>query len=43
MPRARMPHYLWALPAENREMRLRDEDSGWAMGFVLATADEMTQ
>ncbi len=35
-------YYLWALPAENRDMRLRDETSGWAMGFVLATADEMT-
>ena len=23
-------------------MRLRDESSGWAMGFVLAAANEMT-
>ncbi len=38
----RNTYYVWALPAENRDMRLRDEDSGWAMGFVLATADEMT-
>ena len=35
-------YYLWALPAENRDMRLRDETSGWAMGFVLAAAYEMT-
>jgi rhamnogalacturonyl hydrolase YesR len=35
-------YYLWALPAENRDMRLRDETSGWAMGFVLAAANEMT-
>jgi rhamnogalacturonyl hydrolase YesR len=35
-------YYLWALPAEAREMRLRDETSGWAMGFVLAAANEMT-
>jgi hypothetical protein len=33
---------LWALPAENRDMRLRDATSGWAVGFVLAAADEMT-
>src|SRR5215211_1339456 len=38
----RNTYYLWALPAENREMRLRDETSGWAMGFVLAAASEMT-
>jgi rhamnogalacturonyl hydrolase YesR len=38
----RNTHYLWALPAENRDMRLRDETSGWAMGFVLAAANEMT-
>jgi len=38
----RNTYYLWALPAENREMRLRDESSGWAMGFVLAAANEMT-
>ncbi len=35
-------YYLWALPAENRDLRLRDETSGWAMGFVLAAANEMT-
>jgi rhamnogalacturonyl hydrolase YesR len=35
-------YYVWALPAENRDMRLRDETSGWAMGFVLAAANEMT-
>jgi len=35
-------YYLWALPAEKRDMRLRDETSGWAMGFVLAAANEMT-
>jgi rhamnogalacturonyl hydrolase YesR len=35
-------YYVWALPAENREMRLKDETSGWAMGFVLALANEMT-
>jgi len=33
---------LWALPAEKREMRVRDVESGWAMGFVLAAAHEMT-
>ena len=38
----RNTYYLWALPAENREMRLRDESSGWAMGFVLAAGNEMT-
>lgn len=38
----RNTYYVWALPAENREMRLRDESSGWAMGFVLAAANEMT-
>lgn len=38
----RNTYYLWALPAENRDMRVRDEDSGWAAGFVLAAADEMT-
>ena len=26
----RNTYYLWALPAENRDMRLRDESSGWA-------------
>lgn len=35
-------YYLWALPAENRDLRVRDESSGWAMGFVLAAANEMT-
>jgi rhamnogalacturonyl hydrolase YesR len=38
----RNTYYLWALPAENRDMRVRDETSGWAMGFVLAAANEMT-
>jgi len=38
----RNTYYVWALPAENGDMRLRDEDSGWAMGFVLAAANEMT-
>ena len=38
----RNTYYVWALPAENREMRLRDESSGWAMGLVLAAANEMT-
>jgi len=38
----RNTYYLWALPAEKRDMRLRDEASGWAMGFVLAAANEMT-
>ena len=38
----RNTYYVWAVPAENREMRLRDETSGWAMGFVLALANEMT-
>ena len=38
----RNTYYVWALPAENREMRLRDESAGWAMGFVLAAANEMT-
>jgi rhamnogalacturonyl hydrolase YesR len=38
----RNTYYVWALPAENREMRLKDENSGWAMGFVLAAANEMT-
>jgi rhamnogalacturonyl hydrolase YesR len=38
----RNTYYLWALPAEKRDMRLRDESSGWAMGFVLAAANEMT-
>ena len=39
----RNTYYVWALPAENRDMRLRDESSGWAMGFVLAAASEMTR
>lgn len=39
----RNTYYVWALPAENRDMRLRDETTGWAMGFVLAAADEMTR
>jgi rhamnogalacturonyl hydrolase YesR len=38
----RNTYYVWALPAENRDMRLHDENSGWAMGFVLAAANEMT-
>ena len=38
----RNTYYVWALPAENRDMQLRDENSGWAMGFVLAAANEMT-
>jgi rhamnogalacturonyl hydrolase YesR len=38
----RKTYYLWALPAENRDMRLRDETTGWAMGFVLGAASEMT-
>jgi rhamnogalacturonyl hydrolase YesR len=38
----RNTYYVWALPAEKRDMRLRDETSGWAMGFVLAAASEMT-
>jgi rhamnogalacturonyl hydrolase YesR len=38
----RNTYYLWAVPAENRDLRLRDETSGWAMGFVLAAANEMT-
>jgi rhamnogalacturonyl hydrolase YesR len=38
----RNTYYLWAVPAESRDMRLRDETSGWAMGFVLALANEMT-
>jgi rhamnogalacturonyl hydrolase YesR len=38
----RNTYYLWALPAENRDMRLRDESSGWAMGLVLSAANEMT-
>jgi rhamnogalacturonyl hydrolase YesR len=38
----RNTYYLWALPAEGRDMRLRDENAGWAMGFVLAAANEMT-
>jgi rhamnogalacturonyl hydrolase YesR len=38
----RNTYYVWALPAENRDMRLRDESSGWAMGFVLGAANEMT-
>jgi rhamnogalacturonyl hydrolase YesR len=38
----RNTYYVWALPAENRDMRLRDESTGWAMGFVLATANELT-
>ena len=37
----RNTYYLWAVPAENRDMRVKDETSGWAMGFVLATAHEM--
>jgi rhamnogalacturonyl hydrolase YesR len=35
-------YYLWAVPAENREMKVHDESTGWAMGFVLAAAAEMT-
>ena len=38
----RNTYWIWALPAEKRDMRLRDETSGWAMGFVLAAANEMT-
>jgi rhamnogalacturonyl hydrolase YesR len=38
----RNTYYLWALPAEQGDMRVRDESSGWAMGFVLAAANEMT-
>ena len=38
----RNTYYLWALPAENGDMRVRDESSGWAIGFVLAAANEMT-
>ena len=38
----RSTYYGWALPAENGEMQLRDESSGWAAGFVLAAANEMT-
>ena len=38
----RNTYYVWALPAENREMQLKDETAGWAMGFVLGTANEMT-
>ena len=38
----RNTYFLWALPAEKREMTVRDEDSGWSMGFVLALANEMT-
>jgi rhamnogalacturonyl hydrolase YesR len=38
----RNTYSLWALPAENAEMRVQDETSGWAMGFVLAAANEMT-
>lgn len=39
----RNTYSLWALPAENRDLRVRDETSGWAMGFILAAADEMTR
>ena len=39
----RNTYYLWALPAENRDRRLRDETSGWAMGFVLAAAEEISR
>lgn len=38
----RNTYYVWALPAEKRDMRLRDETTGWAMGFVLAAAHEIT-
>lgn len=38
----RNTYFLWALPAEDRDMRLSDVTSGWAMGFVLAAADELT-
>jgi rhamnogalacturonyl hydrolase YesR len=38
----RNTYYVWALPAENRDMRLRDESTGWAIGFLLALANEMT-
>jgi rhamnogalacturonyl hydrolase YesR len=38
----RHTYWAWALPAENRDMRLREETAGWAMGFVLAAANEMT-
>jgi rhamnogalacturonyl hydrolase YesR len=33
---------LWAVPAEKREMAIREERAGWAIGFVLAAACEMT-
>jgi rhamnogalacturonyl hydrolase YesR len=39
----RNTYYLWAVPAESRDMRVRDETSGWAMGFVLAAADEISR
>ena len=38
----RNTYYPWALPAEKGDMRVRDETTGWAMGFVLAAANEMT-
>jgi hypothetical protein len=37
----RNTYSLWALPAEDRDMRLSDVTSGWATGFVLAAANEM--
>jgi rhamnogalacturonyl hydrolase YesR len=38
----RNTYSMWALPAEHRDMRVREETSGWAIGFVLSTANEMT-
>jgi len=38
----RNTYSLWALPAESRDTRVTDATSGWAMGFVLAAANEMT-
>jgi rhamnogalacturonyl hydrolase YesR len=38
----RQTYYTWAIPAENRQMRLKDETAGWAIGFVLVDAYEMT-
>jgi hypothetical protein len=38
----RNTYYLWAVPAEKRDLQVRDETAGWAIGFVPAAANAMT-
>lgn len=32
----------WALPAQNRVMQMKRVETGWALGFILLAANEMT-